>query len=358
MNAPPAVWIMAGGTGGHIVPGLAVAEILRERGLQVRWLGNPQRMEGRLVQAAGIEMIPVRFAGVRGKGLVQKIKAPFTLMASVIKLLLEVLRGRPGVVLGMGGYVSFPGGIVAWMTRVPVVLHEQNAIAGMSNRWLAKIATKVLTGFPDVLPDGQWTGNPVRKSMTELEPPEVRYRNRSGPLRVLVVGGSLGALALNQAVPEAVGRIDPDARPVIVHQSGEKHLQALRDSYAEYGVSAQCEAFIDDMASAMAQADLVICRAGAMTVAEVAAVGVAALFVPFPFAVDDHQTANASYLASQDAAFIRQQTELSIDWLAQWLMAQRRQALCEVAARARSFARTDAAEQIATHCLGCMRSST
>lgn len=350
------VWIMAGGTGGHIIPGLAVAEVLRDQGHDVRWLGNPDRMEGRLVKPAGFPMIPVRFGGVRGKGLLQKLKAPFLLAVAMALLVIEMTKQRPAVVLGMGGYVSMPGGLAAWIAQIPVVLHEQNAIAGMSNQWLAKVATQVLTGFPQTLDKGVWTGNPVRQSMLEVEPPQTRYEKRDGPLRILIVGGSLGAAALNEVVPQAVGRIPPEQRPQIVHQSGQAHLQQLSENYQRHGVKAQCVAFIDDMASEMAQADLLICRAGAMTVAEVAAVGVAALFVPFPFAVDDHQTANANYLAQNNAAFLKQQSELAIDWLAQWLMVQQREQLAHIAVRAREFAKTDAAAEIARHCVGSMRS--
>ena len=356
-NSPrPTVWVMAGGTGGHILPGLAVAEVLRTQGYDVRWLGNPERMEGRLVTPAGFPMIAVRFAGVRGKGLLQKLKAPFLLVSAVVRLLIEVMKRRPAVVLGMGGYVSMPGGLAAWLARVPLVLHEQNAIAGMSNQWLAKIATRALTGFPQTLKGGVWTGNPVRQSMLGVEPPQMRYDNRKGPLRILIVGGSLGAAALNEVVPEAVGRIPEALRPVILHQSGQAHLQQLSENYERHGVKAQCVAFIDDMAIEMAQADLLICRAGAMTVAEVAAVGLAALFVPFPFAVDDHQTANANYLVRNDAAFLKQQSELAIDWLAQWLMVQQREYLAQIAVRAREFAKTDAAAEIARHCVASMRS--
>ena len=355
MKRTPTVWVMAGGTGGHIVPGLAVAEALREQGYKVRWLGNPDRMEGRLFPPAGFEIIATRFGGVRGKGLVQKIKAPFSLALSVVRLVWLMLKDRPEVVLGMGGYVSAPGGVAAWLTRVPIVLHEQNAIAGMSNRWLAKIANRVLTGFPDVLPKGIWVGNPVRQTMTQVEPPQSRYARREGPLRLLVVGGSLGALALNEVVPDAIGRMTESARPVVVHQSGQAHIEALRDRYEQQQVPAQCVAFIDDIASAMAQADLMICRAGAMTVSEVAAAGVAALFVPFPFAVDDHQTANARYLVDQDAAILRQQSELAVDWLARWLAVQNREDLETYAVRARQFAKTNAANEIAQHCVDCMR---
>jgi UDP-N-acetylglucosamine--N-acetylmuramyl-(pentapeptide) pyrophosphoryl-undecaprenol N-acetylglucosamine transferase len=251
----------------------------------------------------------------------------------------------------MGGYVALPGGLTARLRGVPVVLHEQNAIAGKTNQWLAKIAQEVLVGFPNALPKSQWVGNPVRAAMGELPSPKQRYRERKGPIRILVVGGSLGAAALNDMVPVALSHIDKDVRPVVTHQSGEQHLMALQAAYDKVGVQAQCVAFIDDMAAAMSQADLLICRAGAMTVAEVAAVGVAALFVPFPFAVDDHQTANAQYLVEHQAGFVKQQGELMPSVLAQWLQDQTRESLALVAQRAHEQAKPDAARDIAKRCL-------
>jgi len=351
------VWVMAGGTGGHIVPGLAVADELQRQGFDIRWVGNPDKMEGRLVGQAGIKMIPVRFHGVRGKGLLQKMKAPFSLLASTLALIKEMLRQKPGVVLGMGGYVSLPGGVAATLMRVPIVLHEQNAIAGMSNKWLAKVATKVLTGFPGALPGSVWTGNPVRRAMTEIVDPDQRYAQRTGPLNLLVVGGSLGAKALNEIVPQALSMIPDEERPLVVHQAGQSHLDTLQAEYEKNGIDARCLAFIDDMASAMSSADLLICRAGAMTVSEVAAAGVAALFVPYPYAVDDHQTANANYLVRHQAAFIKQQSELTPEWLAGWLRSLQRQELGAMAVRARQFAKCDAAQEIARVCVGCIGGS-
>jgi UDP-N-acetylglucosamine--N-acetylmuramyl-(pentapeptide) pyrophosphoryl-undecaprenol N-acetylglucosamine transferase len=351
MTAAPTIWVMAGGTGGHIMPGLAVAEILRTQGCAVRWLGNPDKMEGRLVRPAGFEMIALRFSGVRGKGLRDLIRAPFALLACMWGLWREISRQRPDVVLGMGGYVALPGGLTARLRGVPIVLHEQNAIAGKTNQWLAKIAQEVLVGFPNALPKSQWVGNPVRAAMGELLPPKQRYSERKGPIRILVVGGSLGAAALNEMVPLALSQIDKDVRPIVMHQSGEQHLMALQAAYDKVGVHAQCVAFIDDMATAMSQADLLICRAGAMTVAEVAAVGVAALFVPFPFAVDDHQTANAQYLVEHQAGFVKQQRELVPSDLAQWLQEQTRESLALVAQRAHAQAKPDAARDIAKRCL-------
>lgn len=358
MNRAPIVWVMAGGTGGHIMPGLAVAQFLCERGCRIRWLGNPDKMEGRLVPPAGFEMIPVKFAGVRGKGLRDLVRAPFALLSSMITLWREISRQRPAVVLGMGGYVALPGGLMAWLRQVPVVLHEQNAIAGKTNQWLAKVARAVLLGFPGAIPAARWVGNPVRDSFAKLPAPQDRYAQRQGPLRVLVVGGSLGAKALNDIVPQALALIPNSQRPVVIHQSGEQHLPELIQAYQASGVQARCVAFIDDMAGEIGQADLLICRAGAMTVAEVAAAGVAALFIPFPFAVDDHQTANAKCLLDCEAAFLRQQRELTAPWLAQWFAAQTRAGLLEVAQRARAQSKPNATRDIAEQCLALARSGT
>lgn len=342
--------IMAGGTGGHIMPGLAVAHEMKRRGWHVSWLGHPERMEGRLVPAQGFELVPLRFSGVRGKGMLALIKLPLTLASACLQAGKALKRVRPDVVLGMGGYVAFPGGIMARLHRIPVVIHEQNAIAGSANRWLAKLASKVLVGFPGALPGAVMVGNPVRKALTQLPLAAQRYADRQGPLRLLVVGGSLGAAILNKTIPRALAHLAPDERPIVTHQSGEQHLDTLRAAYAEAGVSARCHAFIDDMAAALSDADLVICRAGAMTVAEVAAVGVAALFIPLPHAIDDHQTANARYLSDCHAAWLQKQSEFSDTWLAQWLRGMTRAGLADVARHAHEHARLNATDQIADAC--------
>ncbi|CCJ48265.1 undecaprenyldiphospho-muramoylpentapeptide beta-N-acetylglucosaminyltransferase [Bordetella parapertussis] len=346
----PTILIMAGGTGGHIMPGLAVAEVLRERGWRVLWLGNPDKMEGRLVPPRGIELVPLRFQGVRGRGAAALLKLPFLLARACAQAWRRLADIRPDVVLGMGGYVAFPGGVMAALRRTPLVVHEQNAVAGTANRWLARLARRVLSGFPGVLPRGEALGNPVRADLCALPEPAERYAGRSGALRVLVVGGSLGAHALNTTVPQALALLPEQARPQVVHQAGEQHLPALQQAYAQAGVQADCRAFIDDMAGAMAQADLLICRAGAMTVSEVAAAGVAALFVPFPHAIDDHQTANARFLSDAQAAWLQPQASLTPQWLAQWLGQRTRQELQAVAARARTHALPRAAAHIADVC--------
>ena len=350
MSASPVIMIMAGGTGGHIMPGLAVADVLQGRGWTVRWLGNPEKMEGKLVPARGYQLVPLRFAGVRGSGLWSKLRAPFLLMRAIAQVWSQFGLIRPSVVLGMGGYVAFPGGVVSALRSRPLVLHEQNAIAGMSNRWLSHVARRVLAGLPGAFADAEVVGNPVRREVAALPDPAARYAARTGPLRLLVVGGSLGAAALNTALPRALALIPAQARPQVIHQSGAQHLGTLEAAYAQAGVVADCVAFIDDMATALSNADLLICRAGAMTVAEVAGAGIAALFVPFPHAVDDHQTANAQFLVGDHAAWVRQQKDLTPEWLAQWLGERTRQELAGVAARARAHALPKSAERIADIC--------
>ncbi|WP_345252159.1 undecaprenyldiphospho-muramoylpentapeptide beta-N-acetylglucosaminyltransferase [Pigmentiphaga soli] len=347
--------VMAGGTGGHIMPGLAVAGALRARGWNVVWMGHPEGMEARLVPQHGIPLAPVRFSGVRGKGPATLLKLPFTLLRGAGQALKALRAYRPDVVLGMGGYVALPGGLMAALRGIPLVLHEQNSVAGMTNRVLARVASKVLTAFPNALP-GEQTGNPVRPEVAAVADPAQRFAGRSGPLRLLVVGGSLGAQALNEVVPQALALLPAERRPIVVHQAGEKHLEALRAAYAAAGVQGDCRAFIDDMAAAYADADLVICRAGAMTVAEICAAGAAALFVPFPHAVDDHQTTNARYLSDAGAGWLQQQSALDAGWLADWLARRSRDELAATAARARALAHPRATERIADICEAAARS--
>jgi UDP-N-acetylglucosamine--N-acetylmuramyl-(pentapeptide) pyrophosphoryl-undecaprenol N-acetylglucosamine transferase len=290
--------VMAGGTGGHIMPGLAVAEHLRERGWRIAWMGNPDGMEAKLTAGRGYEMAWVNFTALRGKGLLRKLLLPLNLLRGFSQAWAQLGRIRPDVVLGMGGYISFPGGMMASLRGVPLLLHEQNSVAGLANRVLAGVADRVLTGFPGALKKGQWVGNPVRPEIAALPAPTLRYEQREGPLRILVIGGSLGAQALNAVLPQALALLGEDERPVVAHQAGEKHLAALEALYEAAGVKANCVAFIKDMAGGYDWADLVICRAGALTVAELAAAGVASLLVPFPHAVDDHQTSNARFLSA------------------------------------------------------------
>lgn len=348
MNGKTAI-IVAGGTGGHIFPGLSVADALKAEGWSVKWAGNPHAMEGHLVPKHGIELLPLVFAGFRGKGLIQQLLIPMLLLKAFWVSLRMLMVNKPSVVLGLGGYVAFPLGMMASLLNIPLVVHEQNSIAGLTNKVLSKLADKNLVAFPDALPKADWVGNPVRLDMTQQAEPGKRYAERTGALKVLVVGGSLGAQALNLTVPHAVSLIPAAQRPEVTHQSGQRHLQDLNMNYAQANVNANCLAFIDDMASAMAQVDLLICRAGAMTVAEVAALGVAALFVPFPHAVDDHQTFNAKFLVDANAAWMKPQSELSAEWLANWLKNLTREECLAVANNAYALAKPDAALQVVKH---------
>ena len=342
--------IMAGGTGGHIMPGLAVAEHLRAQGWHVVWMGHPDGMEARLVPKHGFKMSWVRFGALRGKGLLRKLLLPFNLLRGFWQARKELKRIRPDVVLGMGGFVTFPGGMMASWLNIPLVLHEQNSVPGLANKVLAKLADRVLTGFPDVLPKGEWVGNPVREEIAALGQPAQRFIDRQPPLRLLVVGGSLGAAALNETIPAALALLPEDARPVVVHQSGERHLQVLEGNYAKAGVVANCVAFIEDMAGAYEWADIVVCRAGALTIAELAAAGVGSILVPYPHAVDDHQTANARFLANAGAAILLPQLELTAEKLALIQNLSRAQ-LLQMAERARDLARPDAARAVAQVCI-------
>ncbi|MGB4468252.1 MAG: undecaprenyldiphospho-muramoylpentapeptide beta-N-acetylglucosaminyltransferase [Azovibrio sp.] len=343
------ILIMAGGTGGHIFPALAVAQQLRDEGWKVLWLGKPGSMEARLVPQHGFEMVYVRFDALRGKGLARKLMLPFNLLKGFGQALAGLRRVRPDVVLGMGGYVAFPGGMMAKLLGIPLVIHEQNSVPGLANRVLARVADRVLTGFPEVLKKGIWVGNPVREEIIRVAPPAERLAGRDGPLNLLVVGGSLGAQVLNEIIPKGLALMEPALRPKVVHQSGEKHLAALERHYAEAGVQAHCVSFIDDMAGAYAWADLVICRSGALTVAELAAVGVPAILVPYPHAVDDHQTSNARFLTLAGGAFLLPQADLTPESVA-LIGNYSRSQLQEMAGKARALARPDAARDVAQVC--------
>ncbi|PZX29030.1 UDP-N-acetylglucosamine:N-acetylmuramyl-(pentapeptide) pyrophosphoryl-undecaprenol N-acetylglucosamine transferase [Cupriavidus phytorum] len=350
MTQPRTLLVMAGGTGGHVFPGLAVAHALREQGWNIVWLGNRTGMEATLVPKHDIPMEFIQFGGLRGKGLVTKFLLPLNLLRAFWQSIAALRRVRPSVVLGMGGYITFPAGMMASLLGRPLVLHEQNSIAGLANKVLARVADRVLCAFPDALPGSEWTGNPVRAELAQLDAPEARYDRRDGPLRILVVGGSLGAAALNEVVPKAIALLPQDQRPVVTHQAGAKQIDTLRANYAAAQVPAQTLPFIDDMARAYADADLVICRAGAMTVSEVAAAGVAALFVPFPHAVDDHQTTNAQFLSSQGAALLVQQKDLTAEGLAQTIARLTRPQLKDMARLARGLARPEATRRVAEVC--------
>ncbi len=345
------ILIMAGGTGGHIYPALAVADVLRGRNWQVVWLGSRAGMEMRVVPEHGYKIETIRFGGLRGKGIVRIALLPLNLLIAFWQSASVIFRVRPDVVLGMGGYVSFPGGMMAALFLRPLIVHEQNAIAGLANKVLAMLADRVHEAFPKTLSRAMCTGNPVRQSVIDVEHPKQRYSGRSGRLRLLVMGGSLGSKALNETVPDALALLPKEARPKVTHQSGRQHLPALEAAYRNAGVDADMVAFIDDIASAYAQVDLVVCRAGATTVAELAVAGVPSVLVPFPSAVDNHQTVNARFLADSDAAVLIQQKDLTPRRLADVLLNFTWERLAQMAGRARALGKANAAGDVANHCV-------
>jgi UDP-N-acetylglucosamine--N-acetylmuramyl-(pentapeptide) pyrophosphoryl-undecaprenol N-acetylglucosamine transferase len=347
------ILIMAGGTGGHIFPGLAVAHEMRTAGWEVVWLGARGGMEERLVPPRGYRTELIRAKAARGKGVAQKLLLPANLLYSFWESARLIRRLRPDVVLGLGGYVAFPGGMMASLLNRPLALHEQNAIPGLANRVLSSVSDKVMVAFPGALKAGEWTGNPVRSEIAAMPSPEDRFRDRNGPMRILVVGGSLGAQALNEAVPRALALLSTPLS--VVHQAGEKHLQVLKKNYADAGVEGELLAFIDDMARRYAEADLVICRAGAVTIAELSAGGMASILVPFPHAVDDHQTANARFLADQGAAILVPQSEMTAEKLAALIRSLDRVKLLDMAKKARALGKPDAARLVAHRCMEIAR---
>jgi UDP-N-acetylglucosamine--N-acetylmuramyl-(pentapeptide) pyrophosphoryl-undecaprenol N-acetylglucosamine transferase len=340
---------MAGGTGGHIFPALAIAKALQYKGWQIVWLGAQHALETRLVpeQAPAIHLETLKVTGVRGKGRLKSILLPWIQGKALCKAICIIRRYRPDVVIGFGGFTSFAGGIAAKLLRRPLVVHEQNAVAGLTNKILAKMADKVLFAFPSAFPYQKGlVGNPVRSDLLDLPLPEVRFAARSGPLNILVFGGSLGAKILNDTVPKALAQIGMAHRPHITHQSGAKHITQLTAAYQTAGVSACCVAFIEDMATVLREADLVICRAGALTIAELAAVGVAAIMVPFAAAVDDHQTVNAQYLSEAGAGILIPQALFSAEKLTQYLTTLTRADLLIMAQKARALAKPDATQSV------------
>ncbi len=347
--------VMAGGTGGHIFPGLAVAQALRERAWRVHWLGasgtaEQPSMESQLVPARGFAFETIHFSGVRGKGLAVLALLPWRLLRALWQSFRVVRRVRPDVVIGLGGYVTFPAGIASVLLGKPLIVHEQNSVAGMANRVLSRMATRVFTAFPGVMRKAQWIGNPLRAPFLAQPGPAERLGARAGPLRLLVVGGSLGAVALNELVPKALALMAPERRPLVTHQSGARQLDALRAAYAAAGVAAELTAFIDDTAGAFADADLIVCRAGASTVTEIAAVGAAAVFVPFPSAVDDHQTTNAKFLVDQGGGWLMQQSEINPRWLADLLQNTERPTLIARGLQAKKMQKTNATEEMVKAC--------
>ena len=347
----PCLLIAAGGTGGHIFPALAVADVLRTRGWRIEWLGSRGGLEEQLVPARNIPLHLLAISGLRGKGMAALLLAPLRVIGALLAARRVLQQTRADVVLGMGGFASGPGGLMARLTGRALVIHEQNAIAGLTNRLLAKVATVVLQAFPNAFgrQSIRAVGNPVRNDLLQLAPASQRFAARSGALRVLVVGGSRGAAALNEHVPAAVAKLT--AAVEVWHQTGRGQLQATQARYGDR-TGVKVSEFIDDMAHAYGWADLVICRAGALTVSEVAAVGVPAIFVPYPHAVDDHQTANARFLSDRNAAWLLPQTQLNAESLAQRLeaLAGQRELLKRMAEATQAAAITDAAEQVAAVC--------
>jgi UDP-N-acetylglucosamine--N-acetylmuramyl-(pentapeptide) pyrophosphoryl-undecaprenol N-acetylglucosamine transferase len=349
MNSKCAL-VMAGGTGGHIFPGLAVAEALRERAWRVHWLGGAGSMESQLVPPRGFAFETIAFSGVRRKGLATLALLPVRLLKAFWQSIAVVRRVKPDVVIGLGGYITFPAGMMSVLLGRPLVLHEQNSVAGMANRILAAVADRVFTAFPNVLKRATWVGNPLRPAFLQQPGPAERLGSRSGPLQLLVVGGSLGAKGLNDTVPQALALIPAERRPKVLHQSGAKQIDELRANYQAAGVEAELTPFIEDTAHAYAQADLIVCRAGASTVTEIAAVGAAAVFVPYPSAVDDHQTTNAKFLVDAGGGWLVQQRDLSAQWLADLLQSVERPELIGKALAAKSMQKTHATGDVVAAC--------
>jgi UDP-N-acetylglucosamine--N-acetylmuramyl-(pentapeptide) pyrophosphoryl-undecaprenol N-acetylglucosamine transferase len=342
--------VMAGGTGGHIFPGLAVAQALRERGWRVHWLGAPDSMESRIVPPHGFALELIDFSGVRGKGFVTLALLPLRLLKAFWQSIQVLRRVKPNVVVGLGGYITFPAGMMSVLLGKPLVLHEQNSVAGMANKVLAGVADRVFSAFPNVMKKAQWIGNPLREGFLRQPDPMQRFEGRAPPLKLLVVGGSLGAKALNEIVPQALALIPRERRPQITHQSGVKQIDELRANYAAAGVQAALTPFIEDTAQAFADADVIICRAGASTVCEIAAVGAAAIFVPFPSAVDDHQTTNAKFLVDQGGGWLQPQRDLTADSLAKMLQKLELPALKERALAAKTLEKTGATQAVVQAC--------
>lgn len=349
------ILIMAGGTGGHVFPGLAVADYLRESGWRIIWLGTKTGMELKLVSQHGYATEIISFSGLRGKRLTTWFMLPLRLIKAFLQSIRILRRVKPDVVLGMGGYPAFPGGMMASLLNKPLIIHEQNSLPGLTNKILAKLADKIMLGFPGaILADKAKTvfsGNPVRVEITQMEAPEKRFLGRQGELQLLVVGGSLGAQILNTVVPQALKLMPENLRPLVVHQTGAVHLKSVEKIYADLALSGEVLAFIDDMAKRYATCDLVLCRAGALTIAELSAAGVASILVPYPHAVDDHQTSNAKFLSNDGAAVLVPQNELTAQKLAELLTQLTREKLLTMAITARSLAKPEATRVVAEACI-------
>lgn len=352
------ILIMAGGTGGHIFPALAVADHLKKAGWRIVWLGTKGGMEESLVAQKGHDIKCIDFSGLRGKNLIVWFTLPVRLILAFWQSARLIFQLRPDVVLGMGGYPSFPGGIMASLLNKPLLIHEQNSIPGLTNKILVKFADKVLIGFPDSIKDKKkvvFSGNPVRNEISTLDTPDHRYKGRSGNLKLLIIGGSLGAQILNRIVPQALKLIPDSVRPLVVHQAGEKHLETLNKNYVEAGVEGELVVFIEEMAAKYSECDLVICRAGALTIAELSSAGIASILVPFPYTADDHQTYNAKFLSSNGAAVLLPENELTPSSLANLLLSLTREKLLGMATKARELAKPNATRIVAEECMGIIK---
>lgn len=348
--------VMAGGTGGHVYPAIAVADYLQARGWQIVWLVTEGGMENRLIANKPYHKAMITMRGVRGKGLLGWLLLPFKLLLAFKQSVGAIRQYQPNVVLGMGGFAAFPGGLMAKVLGKPLVIHEQNSIAGLTNQVLSRLANKILVAFPAALGDkAEFVGNPVREEITQLALPETRYAKKTGKLKLLVVGGSLGAVALNEVIPKALATIPEAQRPEVVHQAGEKHIAVLERNYQQAGVTAETKAYIEDMAALYAWADVVVCRSGALTVAELACVGVASVLVPFPYAVDDHQTTNAQYLSDNGAAILIQQAVFNVEKASEILSQLTRENCLKMAKNARALAKPEATLSVAKTCMSLVR---
>ena len=349
------ILIMAGGTGGHVFPGLAVADYLRRLGWHVVWLGTEAGMETKLVPQHGYQTEVISFSGLRGKRMITWLMLPLRLIKAFLQSLRIIRQVKPDVVLGMGGYPAFPGGMMASLLNKPLVIHEQNSVPGLTNKILAHIADKIFLGFPSASlgkkKQAVCSGNPVRTEIAQIEAPQQRFSGRQGKLTLLIVGGSLGAQVLNTVVPQALKLMPEHLRPLVIHQTGAAHSDSVKQRYAELEVQGEVIAFIDDMAKRYADCDLVLCRAGALTIAELSAAGVASILVPYPFAVDDHQTGNARFLADHGAAILLPQPQLTAEMLAGLLAELTRERLLDMAIAARNLAKPEATRVVAEACM-------
>ena len=345
------IMIMAGGTGGHVFPALAVAEVLKQRGANVEWMGTAKGIEARLVPEAGYPLNFISVQGLRGNGLIGWLMAPFKLIKAVSEAMVALKRHQADMVLGLGGFASGPGGVAAWLLRKPVIIHEQNAVPGLTNKLLAKLAKHVLQGFPNSFAHADWVGNPVRESIAAL--PEPTEKANTQQINLLVLGGSLGAKALNTHLPQALKIWSTEQSITVKHQCGQKHLADCQQQYQQAGADAEIVTFIDDMAAAYQWADIVVCRAGALTVAELSAAGAASILVPYPYAVDDHQTQNAESLSKVGAAVLLPEAKLTAQALAEELMSLTKESatLYKMATAARIQAKPEAAQAIANKCM-------